>query len=315
MLKYEEVLLNNKTVSFKEDIELDVAGLFYYSELIIDLIKSVKNRIGYILPIKTIYGCPSVKWNGGRIIINKKNINYHDKYEEKIKILNEFNISPIITFTNNKLNEKDFYDIECNNLLSILNKINIPFKVRIVDDNLRKYIKHIYPNIKICASVIKVEIEGGKGDISYYKHLESKFDRYVVHPDDNFNYELLTQLDKSKAEILLNEKCYVNCNRRSEHYNIISNIQLGINANQDEILKKCPAIPEKKQINSTKRNISLSMNEFNELYNIGFRKFKLQGRTDNLYVFVYDILRYSIQDEYLIYQIYTAFCNIIKQYK
>jgi hypothetical protein len=36
------------------------------------------------------------------------------------------------------------------------------------------------------------------GKLDYYKQMEERFDLVVVHPDDNFNFELLDGLDRQK---------------------------------------------------------------------------------------------------------------------
>lgn len=294
------------------NIQFDVAGLFVHTDLIIKLIKCVEERLGYRLPIRSIYGATNCIWNGGRFNINP----YECDWKSELMKLKENKIITLFTFTNHKIDESDLLDKECNRLLEYVCENKIPCEVRISSKLLKDYIEKSYPNIKINSSVIKVAVDDGVGKLEYYRSLEQEYNKYVVHPDDNFNSSLLSLLDKNKAEILLNERCTYMCLNRKNHYESITELmKYGKNKreSQNRILESCKAIPEIKQIRSNNRNISLSYKEFDLIKKLGFYNFKIQGRIDNKYVYFYDLIRYILPDEFIVSQIYIPFCDIIRQ--
>lgn len=315
---YHTFLTDYNTKHTSYNVTFDVAGLFSFTPLILKLIQVVKNKLGYTLPISSIYGCPPLVWNGGRIILDHyTNKDILTTVLNDVSLLHENKITPLLTFSNHMITNDELYDTHANKLLEYICSHQIDAQIRISSPLLEEYIRKYYPTLPINASVIKVEVENGKGKLDYYKQLETQFNKYVVHPDDNFNYDLLKSLNKSKAEILLNERCFSNCPQRTLHYTAIANIQKSYNKDntpQAKVLAQCTAIPEIKQLHSNRRNISLSLAEFNELYCLGFRHFKLQGRIDNPYVFFYDMIRYTLQDEFLISQVYIPFCAYLQTY-
>ena len=46
-----------------------VPGLFLYSDLIYQCLDQVKEKFGYAIPVRYLYGAPKVRWNCGRLII------------------------------------------------------------------------------------------------------------------------------------------------------------------------------------------------------------------------------------------------------
>ncbi|MCC2705607.1 hypothetical protein [Intestinibacter bartlettii] len=313
-VKNENLFYHNPLIF--EDIELNISGLFLFSELIIKLIDIVKYKFNVELPIKNLYGCINSKWNGGRLILNRNRSKYSSKdIEKEFLLLRNYNICPTITFTNNLILEEDLYSIKENEILKLLD--NCSGKVILSSKLLEKYIRSNFSNIEIVASVLKITMEDGKNNLAYYKNLETNYNSYVVHPDDNFNNNLLSQLNTDKAEILLNERCYYNCKNRKLHYQSIDREQISQSEGrfQDErFLERCNAIPEKKQFNSNKRNICISLSEYESFYKMGFRKFKIQGRTNNLYLFFFDLLRYSIDSDISISLIYPIICEYIDEF-
>ena len=78
-------------------------------------------------------------------------------------------------------------------------------------DLLSNYIARRHPALRQVASIIRTIMDGGRGNAAYYRELGKRFYRYVVHPDDGFDLALLDQLDRDKAEILINEYCLRDC--------------------------------------------------------------------------------------------------------
>jgi collagenase-like PrtC family protease len=131
--------------------------------------------------------------------------------------------------------------------------------------------------------------------------MENKYEKYILHPDDNFNDKLIKKLNHQKIEILLNERCFYNCTKRVAHYKSIAQEQISqiydTHILDNKFLNSCSALPEKKQSYCNQRNISLSLTEAQKLHGMGIRHFKLQGRVDNLYLYFYDLIRFLLDDQ------------------
>lgn len=289
--------------------KFNVAGLFVFSDLLITLKKILMERYR-IDNIKEIYGSPNLLWNGGRVLHKVENI----AFEEELKKVSAANLQACIIFSNPRITEAMLKDEACNELLELAFKYNAKFIVS--SDLLLAYIKEKYPEANIKISLIKISLENTENSLAYYKNLEEKFENYVLHPDDNLNFDLLKKLDKNKIEILLNERCAVNCPNRTKHYLDIAKEQASFLSQEHKkstFLNCCDFIPEIKQLSHNKKNISLSLKDVNKIYDLGYRNFKLQGRTDNIYAFCFDLLKYILVSEEF-YNFYPIFCFYIEKY-
>lgn len=294
------------------NFKLNVAGLFTHSDLVISLKKIIFEKYKIDNVISEIYGSPNISWNGGRVIDIEDNFNY----ESEIKKVVNAGLRPVIIFSNPIITEVMLDDTASNELLQIGIKYNA--KLIISNDRLLNYIKAKYKDADIKISLIKVAIDKGCNNLKYYKTLEEEYNSYVIHPDDNLNLDLLKELDKGKFEILLNERCSPNCQNRINHYISLSEEQNDRFLNSEirprkNFLDCCTAIPEVKQLSHNNKNISLSLEDTKKLYDSGFYNFKIQGRTDNLYAFFFDILKYVLVKEEF-YNFYPLFCFYIEKH-
>lgn len=298
-----------------EDVEYNISGLFLCIDLLFKLFTMVEDKFEYRLPIKYIYGAPKARWNGGRFI---SKLSYDDfdikDIENELKQVLAHEIIPLFTFSNTLLKAEDLKDKRCNQILELINEYEA--QVIVASELLRCYIQEKYPSIEIHASVITTAFEK-KRSTDYYEMLSQKYSNFVIHPDDNFNYDLLQNVRKENAEIIINERCNYLCKIRSDHYQSISREQV-MQANGDykyeRFLDTCSAMPEIKQLSSKRRNISLTIDEVKKIAAMGFRMFKIQGRTDNLYVYFFDLLRYTLENSLAFPTAYTIFSHCIEEY-
>ena len=307
-----EYLPQGNEVSLFNNVVYNVPGLFQFSSLIYKYIDVVKSRYNYNLPIKYIYGAPNCIWNGGRIIFTDSRI--YDSFEVELYNTCKYKLVPLITFSNLKITNDLLLDEIGNRLLNILN--NISGGVIVSSPLLEKYIRDNFKNIKIHASVVKTS--SSVRNVRYYQSLSNNYDCYVLHPDDNVNYDLLSQIPTHNAEILINERCYPECKQRHEYYISISNEQLSLcegSYKYENFLSGCSAIPEWKQLNSKTRNISCTLEELALLNNLGVKIFKIQGRTDNLYSVFFDLMRYTLENKIAFPTLYPLFCHEIEKFK
>jgi hypothetical protein len=306
---------NNKAGLF-DDATYNVPGIFLFSKLIYKFLDIVFYKTGYTVPIKYMYGSPNSKWNNGRLILNHYDSDFSLKGIEK-EIINSLNrkITPLLTFSNIYITKEELKDQQCNTILKILNEVG--GGVIVTNELLFDYISNKYPKIPIHASVIKTTYATNR-NVSFYKSLSQKYNYYVIHPDDNFNDDILKKIPKKNAEIILNERCHINCPLRKLHYETISKEQISMSNNNYisfNFLSKCSSIPEKKQQKTQMRNTSLTIKETKQMYNMGFKLFKLQGRTDDPSIVFFDLMRYTLESDIIFPTIYPIFSYYIQDYK
>ncbi len=305
----------NRVALCENEVEYNVSGLFLCADLVYKMIEMVNEKYDYRLPIKYMYGSPKVRWNGGRVLL-KANDNSLDReiIEKEFEKAVEHKIIPLLTFSNTLLKEEDLHDDQCNCLLEIANEYEA--QIIVSSEILERYIREKYPEMKIHASVIKTAFQE-KRDCDYYDGLSRDYFSYVVHPDDNFDIGLLEKIEKRNAEIILNERCYYDCKIRKSHYESISREQLMLannNYKHERFVDNCSAIPEIKQLAGNKRNVSLTVKEMCKMSEMGFKTFKIQGRTDSLYVYFFDLMRYTLENDMIFPNAYTTFLGCIDEY-
>ena len=295
------------------DTVYNVPGLFQFSPLICRYLDYAERKFSFRIPIKYLYGAPPVKWNGGRLLLHQT-APALPAIEDELRNIASRGIIPLVTFSNVLISESDLKDPFCNEILRILDEVS--GGVILSSDVLLRYIRGHYPGIPIHASVIMCAAEQER-TVAYYQELSSRFDHYVVHPDDIFDIGLLREIPCPNAELLINERCFRGCPIRREHYMSISREQIsrtnGI-VMDEKFLNHCMAIPEHKQLDSNCRNISLSIAETRQLLDLGFRTIKLQGRTDDLTVFFFDLMRYTLEPETAFPAMFPAFFCEIQDY-
>lgn len=291
-----------------------VPGLFLYADLVYQCLDQVKAKFDYQIPVKYLYGSPQVKWNCGRPILVDHGYTQEDLEAELQKALDR-GITPLLTFSMPKMTPEDVEDPRGNQLLALADKLGAG--VIVSHPLLRDHIRWNYPHIELHASVI---LEAWETDRSpaYYEGLSRDYSRYVVHPDDNYDLDLLAKLPKEKAEIMLNERCVYQCTQRGEHYltnTVDQAVALAGTENYTGFLRRCPFVPDYKQQTTKARNISLTTAEMRRLAEMGFGLFKLQGRLDIPYTFFFDFLRYTLDNEVAFPAFYPAFCFAIRKYE
>ncbi len=291
----------------------NVPGLFQFSSLIYAYVTHVERKFCFRIPIRYLYGAPPVKWNGGRLLLNM-HIPSFTAIENEIRGAASMGIIPLITFSNMHLSESDLGDQLCNKILECLEDLS--GGVIVSSNILFQYIRKRYPHIRIHASVIMCAMEQNR-TVDYYKELSLRYDHYVIHPDDLFNIGILREIPSENAELLINERCFRDCPLRKEHYMSISREQISRVRGEiidEKFLDHCVALPERKQLDSNRRNISMSISETQKLLNLGFRTIKLQGRTDDPIVFFFDLMRYTLEQEVAFPAMFPAFFYKIREY-
>lgn len=245
---------------------------------------------------------PTSLWNGGR---NSRGDQCAPDYVQAvIKSLNSWGIPVRYTYTNMLLEEEDLADPYCNFCLSAAhNGMN---GVILVSPLLEEYVRKNYPKMKLTSSTCK-QIKGVDG---VNAELQKGYDMIVLDYNMNNHFDELEKIeDKGRCEILINAACEPNCPRRGAHYRHISENQKNITKNLR--LPKEQQIPLKEweckyacgahQNVHTIRDYStyVSPEDIWEKYvPMGFNNFKIEGRTDDLFVVLEAYCHYMVKPEY-----------------
>ena len=284
------------------EARFNLSGMFGLHPVILQLIKVVERAFGCRLPIEAIHGAPDMPWNGGRWSRMPFN---PAEFATVLNFLHSRNIGFYATFTNNHITSDDLSHPLGNQLLEIINQRPDLNGVIITSELLSQYISRKYPAIRQIASITKVEFEKGVGRVEYYRELGKRFHRYVVHSDDCCKPQLLGQLDREKAEIIVNENCVRNCPQRFHHFDTIARLQRAQTPAEQQkwmqeinaIMSRCPQPAHLHRIGEHALSCNLSCDEMKAVYDLGFRHFKLQGRGDDPQSYAYDLTRFMLEPE------------------
>jgi len=299
------------------DASYSIPGLFLYSRLVYQCLDQVEAKCGWRIPVKYLYGSPQVLWNGGRVLFKDHGATL-EIVEKELQGAADRGIMPLLTFSATSMTEEGLKDRRCNEIMGELNAVK--GGVIVVDPMLQAYIEKNYPDVTIHMSVILSTFAEKKARTAdFYRDLSRRGAQYVLHPDDNFDLDLLSQVPKENATLLINERCGFGCPQRAEHFRSttddMAKILAGDYDHLSRFLDRCPYTPDRKQAEMKERNETLSVEETVNLYRMGFRTFKLQGRMDIPYVFFFDFLRFALEPEAAFPGVYPIFCYSIMEYE
>lgn len=282
----------------------DVGGLFCFDRQIWYLFDVFKEKYGYDIPIKTVFGSYPLPWGNGRFQMPTPGISP----EYIIEGYNNRGIGCVYTFSNTALDENSIDDIESNKFLDILGKQKYDGNgVAISCDVLSEHIRAKYPKLKQKASILKIEMEmPQERTIEYYNSLLNRFDIIYLHPDDNFKIGLLGEIINSnkhdRYELIVNEVCSRGCTVRHLHHKEVSKKVIEMYSKYykpyqpyDDFLNavlKDPSLYSSEFSSNPRDGITmcpifnnphmekcrLSKHQLIELYDMGFRNFKIAGR-------------------------------------
>lgn len=295
------------------DARFNVSGMFVYHKVLIDIARIVEHRFDCRIPVESVHGAPGVPWNAGR----PSSIPFSPgAFKSVLHALHDLGIGCYLTFTNHLVEKCDLGHPGCNEMLDCISERLDMNGVIVVSDLLSEYIAASYPGLRQVASVIKVTLENGRGRADYYRSLGSRFHRYVVHPDDCLDVCLMDQLDRDKAEILVNENCAPDCPNRARHYETYARWQKAVGAPErqriqremDRLTAGCPSALTLTRLDHRQRTRNLSRTELKSIYDMGFRHFKIQGRANSPFLFLYDLTRFLLDPEVVAPLVFKGMC-------
>jgi hypothetical protein len=289
----------------------NLTGLFEHDLLTLQVFSLLHKQFGCHLAFDSIHGAPQVPWNCGRIMATP--VPTRAAAQAMVTTFNDVQIGVYFTFTNHLLERSDLAHPACNMLLESIDNGRGLNGVILASDLLYDYVRRRHPQLKLTASVVKVAEEHCRGDIAYYKSAQQQFDSVMLHPDDGFDYNLLDELDRGKIEILVNEDCAFRCPSRANDYQLMAMVMKGQIAGGSEIERTCTRksycrLPQAR-LTPAVRCCNFTTMEMIQVYEMGFRRFKLQGRQNMPATFLFDLLRFTVEPELIAPVIFKAFVS------
>lgn len=244
--------------------------------------------------IGSIYGAPAdCLWGGGRV-------GFGDcKPEDVLKLMQEYDISARLTFSNSLLDKPHLTDKKCNRLCQMFEQTGQSRNGIIVySDLLLDYIKEHYPKFYFVSSTTKV--------LDDFSRCKKEIDReefsYVV-PDFRLNkaleqWQTLSQKQKDKVEFLCNECCSMGCKDRKACYEAVSRKSLGIDGREHQC-KVANAAEGYRFSKAMKSPVFISIGDIQHVYlPMGFSQFKIEGRGLGSALILEFLLYYMTKPEY-----------------
>lgn len=252
-------------------------GLFEFYELYRVFLPLFREHREYFYDwceIGSIYGAPAdCLWGGGRAGFGENDP------KEVLSLMQEYEISARLTFSNSLLREEHLSDRKCNALCALFDESEgVQNGVIIHSELLLDYLKKKYPRLYFVSSTTKVLTDFGQ----LLSELKRDDFRYVV-PDFRLNraydkWKLLSEQERDKVEFLCNECCWFGCKDRKKCYESVSRKNLGENFPDHS----CTA-PNAKygyRFSEAMKNPGFIGIEdiINSYLPIGFSNFKIEGR-------------------------------------
>ena len=271
-------------------------GLFQFYELYKNFLPLYRNKREFFYDwcdIASIYGSPQdCLWGGGRTSFGQAHST------DVFALMQEYEISPRLTFSNSLLAENHLADKKCNSLCKLFEKSKVPCGVIIHSDLLLDYLKNNYPSFYYVSSTTKV--------LTSFNDFQNELNRdefkFVV-PDFRLNKNLeklksLSQTQKDKVEFLCNECCDFGCKERKICYENVSRKNLGI----DVVSHKCTAQNSEQgyRFSGAMKNPGfIGLDEIQNIYiPLNFTNFKIEGRGLGSAIVLEFLLYYLIKPEY-----------------
>jgi hypothetical protein len=279
--------------SYDTEVIFHLPGLFRLTKVYETLFAGMKQNPEMFkdnIKIGSIYGSPTVIWNGGRLISNL--MVTADELVWVRNMMEQHNVPARFTFTNCLLEEKHVHDAYGNVILNIFStgKHEIICNSEILENYIRENYGDKY---KYISSTTKRLTNKEKQT----EELEKDYHLVVLDYDHNKDFEYLQGIqNKEKCELLCNPICMPKCPFRIRHYEDISRAQLEFTG---VLRAPCNNVKDDSLGMAMKQQNFISVEDINKIYApMGFKNFKLEGRTAHPLTFIEVLLYYLVKEEY-----------------
>ncbi|MCR5737233.1 MAG: hypothetical protein K6G64_06260 [Eubacterium sp.] len=279
----------------EKKIYYHLPGLFEFYELyrmFLSLFREHREYFYEWCEIGSIYGAPQeCLWGGGRVGFGE------GSPEKVLELINTYDISARLTFSNSLLEEKHLSDRFCNRLCELFENGGNN-GIIIHSDLLLEYLQKNYPEFYFVSSTTKVLTDFRE----FERELNRDEFRYVV-PDFRLNKELeqldrLTEAQKAKVEFLCNECCWFECHVRKDCYENVSRKNLDMDC--DDHVCVSPTAQRGYRFSDAMNNPGfIGIDDIQKVYApAGFRNFKIEGRSLGSAMILEFLLYYMTKPEY-----------------
>lgn len=257
----------------------NIPGIYDHLDLNLFFIKLQQDYPQYFyddVKITSVFGnfhfCP---WDGGRNFIYYSQQSKEDV--QRIAALYNSNDVPLrLVFTNPVIQPDDLHNRFCNMILRELeNGMN---EVCVNSDLMENYIRENYPKYKIISSTTKRITSPEKA----LEELKQDYFQVCLDYDLNHNKKFLESIpkeDRHKVEFLANAICRPGCPIRKQHYAYTGEAQRTWLREKYEITQGCNIVENLTHPSKLGKENNLSLEKIDEYYDMGFKYFKLEGRT------------------------------------
>lgn len=275
-------------------------GLFEFYELYRVFLPLFREHREYFYDwcrIGSVYGAPAdCIWGGGRAGFGEQDP------EEVLSLMEEYEISSRLTFSNSLLKEEHLADARCNALCRLFEKNRkVQNGVILHSELLLDYLHRQYPGLYLVSSTTKVLTDFG----AFLSEVNRECFRYVV-PDFRLNklvekWSALPEQQKGKIEFLCNECCFFGCQDRKACYENVSRKNLGEDCK--EHLCKAPYGNEGYRFSRAMENPGfIGIDDILKRYlPMGFSHYKIEGRGLGSAMILEFLLYYMVKPEYQIH--------------
>mgnify|MGYP006939715907 CR=1 FL=1 len=271
------------------------------------LTKEHQDWFKYDTKIESTYGSfAHCIWNGGRTLYDDHMT--PELINDTILMYNSLGIRFRLTFTNSFVSDKELNDELANKILDIASESGIN-EILVNNNLIEKYIRSKYNDkFEFIQSVTKCE-----RNIDNINEACKKYKLVVIDYRDNRNDNFLSKIiDKSKAEIMINDVCNFYCTQRLEHHQDIQKIIL-TDMDVDKAREigfqgiTCPykihysgkiSLDEFDKFVEDDKTGLITEKRLSEMYDMGFRNFKVVGRDFDAAVVALNYAYYLAKDEY-----------------
>ena len=283
-------------------------GLFEFYELYRVFLPLFREHREYFYDwcrIGSVYGAPAdCIWGGGRAGFGEQDP------EEVLSLMEEYEISSRLTFSNSLLKEEHLADARCNALCRLFAKNRkVQNGVILHSELLLDYLHRQYPGLYLVSSTTKV--------LTDFEALLSEVNRecfrYVV-PDFRLNklvekWGTLSEQQKGKIEFLCNECCFFGCQDRKACYENVSRKNLGEDCKEHQC--RAPYGNEGYRFSRAMENPGfIGIDDIQKKYlPMGFSHYKIEGRGLGSAMILEFLLYYLVKPEYQIYVRETVYLD------
>lgn len=265
-----------------DQVNWNLGGVFLYDMCLQLHLSMYPELMAIPVPPVTVSGALPCLWSLDWFEVSK--ITPPDIIKRTLKIYAERNTPVYLYFDNPSLTEADLDDALGLAMVAFLLETNPTGKngVYVASDLLARRLRKLYPRLPVKASVNRVTTETQR-DAALYNSLAGLYDRVALHPLDAFNDDLLEGLeDRTRFEITVNDICLDTCPCRPEHMAILSQIRrdpwnIDLLKQRHQCLSQANCELIKRPEGS--RPLSLTLDEFDRLFAMGFRDFRIQGES------------------------------------